>query len=516
MSIEYKQIGEHCPEILNVHTQYLEFRYMWNLCKDFAKGEVAVKRRNEMYLPMPAGFVLNPENALANTQQTQNQNYTFDAKYNFLADSHLDDPNYHSNRQYSLYKSGAKVPSILSRTISGLLGLIIKKPMRFLSEDDTSDNYVLGSKTKDIKGFDEQIWLEKIRKTITTDLTFGRCFVTINNDNTPVIYGALDAPNWEEDVYVTFIETTKGYEQNPDTVDPREYVRISFQSGITYYERFDSSAKLLKREKTNKFDALPIECIGSTDLNFDVDLVPLEGVATCASHIYKKSADLSYSEFSSCVPTLVMTGVDDDGTNKQVGGGVALVIANEMAKVFYASTDSNALQHVKLHIDSLFEEAKEYGASLLGGDKDEVESAEAIRLRQSASGASLSTLTKNIERGYNRLLKLAGFAILFKINFDMSEEYLTPNEQKVLLESWMSNGISYTTYFNNMQKAGIIEDERAIEDEKKEIEESKEKAREEQKEFEEEKVEMENKIKPPTPEGITKNISREGSDYETE
>ena len=27
MAIEYREIGESCPEILNVHAQYLEFRY---------------------------------------------------------------------------------------------------------------------------------------------------------------------------------------------------------------------------------------------------------------------------------------------------------------------------------------------------------------------------------------------------------------------------------------------------------------------------------------------------------
>lgn len=486
--IEYKQTGETCSEILHVHAQYLEFRYVWNLCRDFNKGEIAVKRENELYLPMPAGFVLNPDIALANTQQSFDQSYQFDAKYNFIADQTNDDPNYHPNRQYSLYKSGAKVPSILSHTISGLLGLIIKKPMRFLSEEDTSDNYVLGSKTQDIEGFNESVWMEKIRKTITTDLTFGRCFVTINDDNTPVIYGALDAPNWSEGEYVVFLETTKGYEQDPTGKDPREYVRISFLNGTTYYERFDSAAKLLKRETTTKYKELPIQCIGSTDLDWDVDDLPLEGIANCASHIYKKTADLSYSEFSSCVPTMIITGVDD-GENKQVGGGVALVIPNEQAKVYYATTDSNALQHVKLHIDALFDEAKSYGASLLGGDKDEVESAEAIRLRQAASGASLSTLTRNIELGYNKLLKMAGFDIVFKINFDLSEEYITPQEQKALLDSWMANGISYTTYFNNLQKAGIIEDERSIEDEKSEIEEAMQEKADKAKELMEEQRE---------------------------
>lgn len=322
--------------------------------------------------------------------------------------------------------------------------------------------------------FDEEKWLEKIRKIIVTTLSYGRCFTTLDKDNNPVIYDALDTPNWVEGEYVTFLETKSGYDSDPQATDPREYVRISQALGTTHYERFSSVGTLLERKSSTKFKTLPVLCIGSTDMDWDVDILPMEGIATCALHIYKKTADLSYSEFSSCVPTLVMTGVDDNAGNKIVGGGVALSISSEMAKVYYPTTDTNALQHVKLHIDGLFEEAKTYGASLLGGDKQEVESAEAIRLRQGAAGASLSTLTRNIELGINKLLELAGIDVKFKINFDLEENYMTPAEQSVLLDSWMNSAISYKTYFNNMQKAGLIEDERDFDSEVEDIRKEKE------------------------------------------
>lgn len=322
--------------------------------------------------------------------------------------------------------------------------------------------------------FNKNIWLEKIRKVITLTLSYGRCFATIDQNNNPVIYDALDAPNWEEEEFVVFLETKKGFESSPDNDNGLERVRISQLGDVTYYERFTDNGKLIERKQTTKFKTLPVICIGSTDSDFDVDIIPLEGIATCALHIYKKTADLSYSEFSSCVPTLVMTGVDSEsGQNQQVGGGVALVIPNDMAKVYYPTADTNALQHVRLHIEGLFEEAKTYGASLLGGDKNEVESAEAIRLRQSAAGASLSTLTRNIEHSINRLLELAGYDYKFKINFDLEENYMTPAEQAVLLDAWMSNAISYKTFFNNYQKAGLIEDERDIESELKDIKKEK-------------------------------------------
>ncbi len=147
--IEYKEIGEICDEVLHVHDQYLENRYMWNLCRDFIKGEAAVKRKNETYLPIPTGFILSDKAALASTNNTYNQNFSFDRKYNSISESEYDNPNYHPNKPYSIYKHGAKVPSIMKHTVNGLLGLIVKKPMEFITEE--SDIYELGSlkETKD-------------------------------------------------------------------------------------------------------------------------------------------------------------------------------------------------------------------------------------------------------------------------------------------------------------------------------------------------------------------------------
>ena len=55
--IKYKAIGEVCEEILNINENYLEARYMWTLSRDFIKGDAAVKRKNELYLPIPAGLL---------------------------------------------------------------------------------------------------------------------------------------------------------------------------------------------------------------------------------------------------------------------------------------------------------------------------------------------------------------------------------------------------------------------------------------------------------------------------
>lgn len=137
--IEYKSIGEACPEVLDIHEQYRENRYIWSLLRDFKKGEASVKRKNETYLPIPTGFILKSDIALAEVGNVSSfQSSFFDRKYNGM-EQFNDDPNYHPNKPYSIYKHGAKVPSIVKHTVNGLMGLIIKKPMKFIDEE--SDIY---------------------------------------------------------------------------------------------------------------------------------------------------------------------------------------------------------------------------------------------------------------------------------------------------------------------------------------------------------------------------------------
>jgi len=79
---------------------------------------------------------------------------------------------------------------------------------------------------------------------------------------------------------------------------------------------------------------------------------------------------------------------NDDDLPNVVGSSVMIVIPNEQARVFYTETDTAALKHVKAHIDDLYEEAIRHGVSILDNRKG-VESAEALRIRQSTQSASI-------------------------------------------------------------------------------------------------------------------------------
>ena len=56
-----------------------------------------------------------------------------------------------------------------------------------------------------------------------------------------------------------------------------------------------------------KIKEIPLVNAGSINNSFDTQLIPLLSVANCSIKIYMKEADLAYSEFLSCNPTLIFS-----------------------------------------------------------------------------------------------------------------------------------------------------------------------------------------------------------------
>jgi len=137
---------------------------------------------------------------------------------------------------------------------------------------------------------------------------------------------------------------------------------------------------------------IPLFIAGSINNSTHNQPIPLLSVANCSIQIYRKEADLSNSEFLSCNPTLCMVGAsNDDDLPNVVGSSVMLVLPDPQARIFYTVTDTAALQHVKTHIDDLYEEAIRHGVAILDSRKG-VESAEALRIRQATQSASIYSI----------------------------------------------------------------------------------------------------------------------------
>jgi hypothetical protein len=401
------------------------------------------------------------------------------------------DYNKHGNAAYESYKKRARFPGITENLLRAMMGIATT----FDSSWELPDymEYLEDYATK--KGKDLQCSYEWL---LSETLQLGRSFILIDicpTSGLPYmsLYEAESVINWECNV-VDGTEVITVIEIEEIVTDPsapplsRETVRLhrilKLDNGIYTHDIYidgNLSETKVPNYQGRPIGFIPIVPIGSNNIDIEPDPIPMLPIAETALQIYMKDADLSQAEFLSCNPTLVQTGVDDDSTTKVVGATVGISIPNPEAKVYYPETDTSALEHVRSHIKELYEEAVSYGSSILGASKKAAESAEALRMRHTASAATLSIIVDNVGSGVEMALRMIAIwmgydedinDIEFNPNKQFSRQIMTANEQQALLQARLAGEISQDTYLKNMKRASIIPADVSVEEEKILIEQS--------------------------------------------
>jgi len=487
-------------ELPPYHPQYLENVYMWQVARDTIAGESTVKARKTRYLPMPAAMTINPEQTPINLDDNDFGMYSYN-HYSAISQLMMRqfNPNYHNNRAYQAYITRAQFPELPAFILRGLLGLTsnelptVKLPssMEYLKEEATVSGLSLN---------------EYYMHLLSETLSVGRIasVLEINKEGNIVMapYSSESIANWKTErsknsakkkptmVVLSEFEDTKP-NRITQNLTPVYKILILQESEVSdeddvYYIKEVSESEIVKdtdikdlegstiipEYKGEYFNEIPIQIFGPVSNSFNVQNSPLAAVASTALQIYMKYADLSNSEFMSCSPTLVISGVSEEFAPKAVGSTIALILPDESAKAYYTSTDTSALTHVLRHITDLYEQAIYAGAQLLDSSKKAAESAETTRLKQAASGATLSSVVRNVTIGLQNQLKLIAKTlgedpndVVFSTVTDFSAPTLTAQEQNALVTSWLAGAFSHETLLENFRKAGMLHDGETIDDE---------------------------------------------------
>ena len=373
------------------HPDYSDRISEWVKVRDCLKGEKTIKDKAETYLPRPKGMSGDYAEA------------------------------------YDAYIERAHFPLVASYSLTGVLGVVITKMPEFNVPDKLK--YIIENATKDGRSL-QQLFLDIIIEIFTT----GRVPLTVDiipdkNEFRFVQYKAEDLINWKTSLQETEKNIILSVFKQQTLTDPEDefshdsqdtYVVLALDKSGRYYIRKYSESGTVEKSYVpsiygNTLTELPITIAGSINNSVDIQPIPLLSVANCSIQIYRKEADLANSEFLSCNPTLVITGAtDEDQLPNVVGSSVLITIPDNQARVFYTTTDTAALTHVKSHIDDLYEEAIRHGVAILDTRKG-VEAAEALRIRQATQSASvysvyLSAVTA-IKNGLMFMCKWAGYNV---------------------------------------------------------------------------------------------------------
>jgi len=467
--------------------------FNWLFIRDAMEGEAAIKFKNELYLPMPTSMLLNDNAQQAIAQSGYySQFYSEDALKSMM--QHFN-PNYHPNPAYRAYLTRAMFPEITSHVLRGLIGLVFKEPVKYTLPSEME--YLLEKASPSGMSLDElfSFVLEETLLTGREILVADPSKEEGSNEVYIAPYSAEAVTNWSyknssgtneeikqlrlvEKVQDNFAASQKisysGVEKVLDLsieADGQPYSVKSYKTDDTGEIDKDGGATITPSVGGKELNYIPAVCIGSLNNDFSIDPSPMLPVARASQHIYMKSADLSQSEFLSCSPMLVLSGVDDESAPKAIGSTVCLVMGNPDSKAYYTKTDTSALSHVRNHMKDLYETAIQSGAQLLDTSDRPAETAETSRMRQGASTATLISTLNSAVHGFEKILKaiadwkgLDGSDIGVVPNKDFLPATVTAAEIRELVQAWMNDAISKETMYKALQDGGIAENEVTFEE----------------------------------------------------
>ena len=450
-----------------VHPEFENSEYQWRQMRDTVGGPTLIKRSNELYLPMPAPM------AVADSKKKLSYNPNQGSDNLNKKELTTQVPWAHYNKYYSEYLHRARFPDITNLTKKTLTGIATKKepvielPAKLEYMHKRATNTGIGLK---------QLFYLAIAELLTTGRYGILVEVQANGEVLFVPYVAEYIRNWKSIMVdskellslLVLKQDVDSDDEFEHDCDDSEFIVLRLISEgertICVSQKYQSGepCEIVTPELFGKkFNEIPFTVANSGEMGMSIAPPPLIGVSDISIAIYQKDADMSQTEHLTCNPWLFFTGVDPENGPNTIGSHLAFFAETPDATANYIEPAGTSLKHMSSRITDLKEEASRYGAALLGPGNAQ-ESAETVRMKQSAQGASLKTIVENAQNLIRRSIEIAidmmqiNQEYRFEANLDFSQHMLTFNEIKVLLDALSENAISYETFFENLQKGGVV------------------------------------------------------------
>lgn len=415
-----------------------ERRLEWQLVRDAMEGESAIKKRGEHYLPKPTGFKALPEGG---------------------------------KPAYDSYMKRAHFPEILGPSVAAMIGIIHSKESQIEMPDQMAGIWERANR--------EGLTLEAFHRRITRYLlTIGRYGVLADapadgGDPLLVGYAGDTIINWgDENEFFVLDETDTrraGFEWHYITryrvleITEGAYRQTIYEGdGFKTTEQFEPTARGGKR-----LESIPFAVASAIDISANVITPPLIGVARAALAIYQLSADYRHQLYMSGQETLVAL---NGPAPTAVGAGVVHEMKGDRdlpPDLKYVSPSCSGIEAHKVAMQESRKDAVNAGARLFDETHKAQESGEARRLRFASETATLMSVAQSSAGLLERALRNA--AIMMGLNpedvvvtapADLLDSTISPQDAQALMAMWTDGGISYETFYSNLQKGGIASTER--------------------------------------------------------
>lgn len=221
---------------------------------------------------------------------------------------------------------------------------------------------------------------------------------------------------------------------------------------------------------------IPFQFIGSENCDPAVDMPPLLDLIDLNLSHYKSTADVEHGAHFAGLPTAVVSGYQAQENEKLcIGSATAWVFPDPAAKASFLEFTGQGLEALENRIKAKEHMMAVLGAKMLAGDKNGVEAAAAMEIKQSGEVSALAAMANNVARGLSRsltwLVEWAGVGKEAEVtlNTDYMVQSLSAQDLTALVGAWQSGAISSNTLYYNLKQGEMIEQGITFEDEQARI-----------------------------------------------
>lgn len=457
--------------VKTTHADYKEMMGRWKRCRDASEGQDAVHNAGAEYLPM-------------------------------LADQ--------TATEYHAYKSRANFYNATWRTISGLQGMLFRKP------PVTDVAPAVEPFLEDVSLCGENLHMFTL-EVVEEALTVGRVGVfvdypTIDPTHTtaadaqmqglrPILklYVTESIINWKESVIgnkcvlsmvVLAEEVSVTGKDEFDTGEGTQYrvldlFPLTLPNGtvktvyrVRVFTVNEKNEDILVSTaypiiKGEYLDSLPFFTIGTDCIDIDPDAPPLIDLVDINLSHYRTNADYEHGCHFTGLPTPVISGYtpEKEGQAFGIGSMTAWVFPRPDARATYLEFTGQGLKALESNLTRKETQMAVLGARMLENKQSNGDSQGGAAMNMGGEQSLLASISQAVSMGMERALnmfsKFAGTdkPAKFRLNKDFFPMPMSALNLTALVASWQNGAINYETLFDNLKRGEVIDIDQTVEKE---------------------------------------------------
>lgn len=246
--------------------------------------------------------------------------------------------------------------------------------------------------------------------------------------------------------------------------------------GVSDFEQIGDDVYPMIAGKRIEF--IPFFIVGTDGIDSDLDEPPLIDLIDLNLSHYRTNADYEHGCHFTGLPTLFLKGfVDSEGGTPSfyIGSQAAIVAAHTEADGKYIEFTGQGLSSLRENLDRKETQMAVIGARMLFAEKRQVEAAETASIHRQGENSVLAALAQAISDGLTKALTVftqwagASGTVSYELNRDFNPALLGAQDVTAYMKAVQSGLMSEESFFTLLQRGDVVDSELTWADEQERI-----------------------------------------------